>query len=246
MDRHAPARLLSGETIGELVSMRIAVPKGRRPEEARVAASPDTVKRMVAMGLEVAVETGAGAGAAFPDGAYTALGATVAPDAASTFAGADVVLKVQRPILDAGASELVGMKPGAVLIAMLQPLQHPDEVAAYAKAGITAFAMELIPRITRAQSMDVLSSQANLAGYRAVLDAASEFGHAFPMMMTAAGTIPPARVLVLGAGVAGLQAIATARRLGAIVSAFDVRAVVKEQVQSLGASFLTVDLEAMK
>src|SRR5258708_27872350 len=206
MDRHAPARLLAGETIGELVSMRIAVPKERRPEEARVAASPDTVKRMVAMGLEVAVETGAGAGAAFPDRAYAALGATVAPDAASTLAGADVVLKGQRPVLDDGASELVGMKPGAVLIAMLQPLQHPDEVAAYAKAGITAFAMELIPRITRAQSMDVLSSQANLAGYRAVLDAASEFGHAFPMMMTAAGTIPPTRVLVVGAGGAGLQA----------------------------------------
>ncbi len=198
------------------------------------------------MGLEVVVETGAGAGAAFPDAAYAALGATVAPDAASTLAGADIVLKVQRPVLAEGASELVGMKPGAVLVAMLQPLQHPDDVAAYAKAGITAFAMELIPRITRAQSMDVLSSQANLAGYRAVLDAAGEFGRAFPMMMTAAGTIPPTRVLVMGAGVAGLQAIATARRLGAIVSATDVRAAAKEQVESLGASFLTVDLEAMK
>ncbi len=226
--------------------MRIAIPKERRPEEARVAASPDTVKRMVAMGLEVVVETGAGAGAAFPDAAYAALGATVAPDAASTLAGADIVLKVQRPMLAEEASELVGIEPGAVLVAMLQPLQHPDEVAAYAKAGITAFAMELIPRITRAQSMDVLSSQANLAGYRAVLDAAGEFGHAFPMMMTAAGTVPPARVLVMGAGVAGLQAIATARRLGAIVSATDVRAAAKEQVESLGASFLTVDLEAMK
>ena len=226
--------------------MRIAIPKERRPEEARVAASPDTVKRMVAMGLEVVVETGAGAGAAFPDAAYAVLGATVAPDAASTLAGADIVLKVQRPMLAEEASELVGIKPGAVLVAMLQPLQHPDEVAAYAKAGITAFAMELIPRITRAQSMDVLSSQANLAGYRAVLDAAGEFGHAFPMMMTAAGTVPPARVLVMGAGVAGLQAIATARRLGAIVSATDVRAAAKEQVESLGASFLTVDLEAMK
>jgi H+-translocating NAD(P) transhydrogenase subunit alpha len=161
-------------------------------------------------------------------------------------AGADIVLKVQRPLLEGGADELAGMKQGAVLIGMLQPLQHADEVAAYARAGITAFAMELIPRITRAQSMDVLSSQANLAGYRAVLDAAGEFGRAFPMMMTAAGTIPPTRVLVMGAGVAGLQAIATARRLGAIVSATDVRAAAKEQVESLGATFLTVDLEAMK
>jgi H+-translocating NAD(P) transhydrogenase subunit alpha len=226
--------------------MKIAIPKERRPQEARVAASPDTVKRMVAMGLDVAVESGAGAGAAFPDSAFAAVGATILPDTASLLADADIVLKVQRPMLDGGADELTGMKRGAVLIGMLQPLQHPDDVAAYAKAGIIAFAMELIPRITRAQSMDVLSSQANLAGYRAVLDAASEFGRAFPMMMTAAGTVAPARVLVMGAGVAGLQAIATARRLGAIVSATDVRAAAKEQVESLGASFLTVDLEAMK
>src|SRR5262249_16134699 len=151
---------------------------------------------------------------------------------------ADIVLKVQRPLLgdDGGPNELALMKSGAALIAMLQPLQHKEEVAAYAKAGILAFAMELIPRITRAQSMHVLSSQANLAGYRAVLDAATEFGRAFPMMMTAAGTVPPTRVLVMGAGVAGLQAIATARRLGAVVSATDVRAAAKEQVESLGAS----------
>jgi len=226
--------------------MKIAIPRERRPQEARVAASPDTAKRMVAMGLEVAVETGAGAGAAFPDSAYQAVGATIASDQASALAGADIVLKVQRPLLEGGVDELASMKQGAVLIGMLQPLQHAEDVAAYAKAGVTAFAMELIPRITRAQSMDVLSSQANLAGYRAVLDAASEFGRAFPMMMTAAGTIPPTRVLVMGAGVAGLQAIATARRLGAIVSATDVRAAAKEQVESLGASFLTVDLEAMK
>ena len=226
--------------------MKIAIPKERRPQEARVAASPDTVKRMVAMGLDVAVESGAGAGAAFPDSAFAAVGATVSPDAASLLAGADIVLKVQRPMLDGGAGELTGMKQDAVLIGMLQPLQHPDDVAAYAKAGITAFAMELIPRITRAQSMDVLSSQANLAGYRAVLDAATEFGRAFPMMMTAAGTVAPARVLVMGAGVAGLQAIATARRLGAIVSATDVRAAAKEQVESLGANFIMVDEEAMK
>jgi H+-translocating NAD(P) transhydrogenase subunit alpha len=226
--------------------MKIAIPRERRKDEARVAASPDTAKRMVAMGLEVAVETGAGAGSAFPDSAYQMVGASIAPDQAAAFAGADIVLKVQRPLLEGGVDELAGMKQGAVLIGMLQPLQHPQEVAAYARAGIAAFAMELIPRITRAQSMDVLSSQANLAGYRAVLDAAGEFGRAFPMMMTAAGTIPPTRVLVMGAGVAGLQAIATARRLGAIVSATDVRAAAKEQVESLGATFLTVDLEAMK
>jgi H+-translocating NAD(P) transhydrogenase subunit alpha len=226
--------------------MKIAIPRERRKDEARVAASPDTAKRMVAMGLEVAVETGAGAGSAFPDSAYQTVGASIVPDQAAAFAGADIVLKVQRPLLEGGVDELAGMKQGAVLIGMLQPLQHPQEVAAYARAGIAAFAMELIPRITRAQSMDVLSSQANLAGYRAVLDAAGEFGRAFPMMMTAAGTIPPTRVLVMGAGVAGLQAIATARRLGAIVSATDVRAAAKEQVESLGATFLTVDLEAMK
>jgi H+-translocating NAD(P) transhydrogenase subunit alpha len=226
--------------------MKIAIPRERRKDEARVAASPDTAKRMVTMGLEVAVETGAGAGSAFPDSAYQTVGASIAPDQAAAFAGADIVLKVQRPLLEGGVDELAGMKQGAVLIGMLQPLQHPQEVAAYARAGIAAFAMELIPRITRAQSMDVLSSQANLAGYRAVLDAAGEFGRAFPMMMTAAGTIPPTRVLVMGAGVAGLQAIATARRLGAIVSATDVRAAAKEQVESLGATFLTVDLEAMK
>jgi H+-translocating NAD(P) transhydrogenase subunit alpha len=232
---------------GEAASMKIAIPKERRAHESRVAASPDTVKRLVGMGLEVVVEAGAGAGASYIDAAYSAAGASIAADAAAAMGTADIILKVQRPIIEeGGTSELVHMKSGAVLIGMLQPLQHPDEVAAYAKAGLVAFAMELIPRITRAQSMDVLSSQANLAGYRAVLDAATEFGRAFPMMMTAAGTIAPARVLVMGAGVAGLQAIATARRLGGVVSATDVRAVAKEQVESLGASFLTVDLEAMK
>jgi proton-translocating NAD(P)+ transhydrogenase subunit alpha len=243
----AASRLAGGQAqVGETLPMKIAIPKERRPQEARVAASPDTAKRMVAMGLTVAVESGAGAGAAFPDSAYESVGAAIAPDQAATLSDADIVLKVQRPLLAGDVNELAGMKQGAVLIGMLQPLQHPDEVAAYAKAGVTAFAMELIPRITRAQSMDVLSSQANLAGYRAVLDAAAEYGRAFPMMMTAAGTIPPTRVLVMGAGVAGLQAIATARRLGAIVSATDVRAAAKEQVESLGATFLTVDLEAMK
>ncbi len=213
-----------------------------------MAATPDTVKRLVGQGMEVVVETGAGERTSFPDDAYRSAGATIAPDARAALAAGDIVLKVQRP-LQAGEAELdevAALRRGTVLIGMLQPLQHLDDVKAYAAAGIAAFAMELVPRITRAQSMDVLSSQSNLAGYKAVLDATAEFGRAMPMMMTAAGTIPPARVLVMGAGVAGLQAIATARRLGAIVSATDVRLAAKEQVESLGASFLVVDLEAMK
>jgi NAD(P) transhydrogenase subunit alpha len=193
------------------------------------------------------VETGAGAGSSFPDEAYAAVGATIGPDAATAL-GADIVLKVQRPLTagEGGLDEVALLKRGGVLIGMLQPLQYAADVDAYAQAGVTSFAMELVPRITRAQAMDVLSSQANLAGYRIVLEASTIFGRAFPMMMTAAGTIPPARVLVMGAGVAGLQAIATARRLGAVVSATDVRYAAKEQVESLGASFLAVDLEAMK
>jgi len=228
--------------------MKISIPKERRPHERRVAATPETVKRLAGQGLEVAVETGAGAGAAFPDDAYRAAGAMIAPDASAALGGGGIVLKVQRPMRDGegGGDELALMKRGTVLVGLLQPLQRPEDAAAYAAAGITSFAMELVPRITRAQAMDVLSSQANLSGYKAVLDAAEEFGRAFPMMMTAAGTIAPARVLVMGAGVAGLQAIATARRLGAIVSATDVRLAAKEQVESLGASFLVVDLEAMK
>jgi NAD(P) transhydrogenase subunit alpha len=220
--------------------MNIGIPKERRPDERRVAASPDTVKRLKAMGHDILVEKGAGAGASFTDEAYAAAGAALADAAAAL--SVEIVLKVQAPLPD----EISRMKPGAVLIGMLQPLQNKDQVQAYAKAGVTAFAMEMVPRITRAQAMDVLSSQANLAGYKAVLDAAEVFGRAMPMMMTAAGTIAPARVLVMGAGVAGLQAIATARRLGAIVSATDVRFAAKEQVESLGASFLAVDLEAMK
>jgi NAD(P) transhydrogenase subunit alpha len=222
--------------------MKISVPKERRPNERRVAASPDTVKRLVGMGLEPIVETGAGAGASFTDDAYKAVGAAIAATAAECFAAGDIVLKVQRPTAD----EVRAMKRGAVLIGMLAPLQYRDELALYADAGVAAFAMELVPRITRAQAMDVLSSQANLAGYRIVLEAANAFGRALPMMMTAAGTIAPARVLVMGAGVAGLQAIATARRMGAIVAATDVRLAAKEQVESLGATFLVVDLEAMR
>jgi NAD(P) transhydrogenase subunit alpha len=225
--------------------VKIAVLKERRPAEARVAASPDTVKKMVAQGWQVAVEAGAGLGAAFTDQAYADAGAALSSDPSLVVFGADVVLKVQRPFGpgEGALDEIALMKPDTVLIGLLAPYAG-DHVQRYAAAGLTSFTMELVPRITRAQTMDVLSSQANLAGYKAVLDAAAEFGHAFPMMMTAAGTIPPARVLVLGAGVAGLQAIATARRLGAIVSAFDVRAVVKEQVESLGAVFIEVDAAA--
>jgi NAD(P) transhydrogenase subunit alpha len=222
--------------------MKVAITKETRPHEKRVAASPETVKKMIGLGLELVVETGAGLAAAFTDAAYEAAGATIAKDAAAACDGAALVLQVQRP----QAGELARLKPGTALVAILSPLQNPDDVKAYAKAGLTTFSMDLIPRITRAQSMDVLSSQANLAGYKAVVEAAVEYGHAFPMMMTAAGTIPPARAVIMGAGVAGLQAIATARRLGAIVSAFDVRAVAKEQVESLGASFIEVDPEAAK
>ena len=222
--------------------MKIAIPKERRASERRVAASPDTVKKYKALGAEVVVETGAGDGASIPDQAFADAGAEIAPDAAATYADADIVLKVQRPLED----ELPLMKRGAVLAGILNPHGSRDLLPAYAEAGVTALAMELVPRITRAQSMDVLSSQANLAGYRAVLDAAYEFGRAFPMMMTAAGTVPPARALIMGVGVAGLQAIATARRLGAVVSATDVRPAVKEQVQSLGGSFVAVEDEEFK
>jgi len=228
--------------------MKVAVVKERRAYERRVAASPDTVKRMVGMGLEVATESGAGDGAAFSDAAFAAAGGVIAADAATALRDADIVLKVQRPLTDgaSGVDELSCIRPGAALIGLLQPMQYPADVEAYARAGVSAFAMEWLPRITRAQSMDVLSSQANLAGYKAVLDAAAEFGRAFPMMMTAAGTIKAARVLVMGAGVAGLQAIATARRLGAIVLATDVRAAAKEQVESLGATFITIDEAAAR
>ncbi|HUC12615.1 MAG TPA: Re/Si-specific NAD(P)(+) transhydrogenase subunit alpha [Stellaceae bacterium] len=228
--------------------MRVAVVKERRAHERRVAASPDSVKRMAALGLEIVAEAGAGAAAGFTDAAVAAAGARIVPDAAAALGEADIVLKVQRPTIggDGMPDELHALKRGAVLIGLLQPLQNQPDIDLYAGAGISAFAMELVPRITRAQAMDVLSSQANLAGYKATIDAADEFNRAFPMMMTAAGTIKAARVLVMGAGVAGLQAIATARRLGAIVSATDVRAAAKEQVESLGASFISVDEAAAR
>jgi H+-translocating NAD(P) transhydrogenase subunit alpha len=228
--------------------MKVAVVKERRAFEHRVAASPDTIKRMIGMGLQVVVESRAGEGAWFSDAGFAEAGASIAADEATALGDADIVLKVQRPLIggEGGVDELALFKRGAVLIGLLQPAQNPADAEAYAGAGIAAFAMELVPRITRAQTMDVLSSQANLAGYKAVVDAAAEFGRAFPMMMTAAGTIRAARILVMGAGVAGLQAIATGRRLGGIVSATDVRAAAKEQVESLGATFITVDEAAAR
>jgi NAD(P) transhydrogenase subunit alpha len=207
--------------------------------EPRVAATPDTVKKFVALGVEVAIEPGAGVKSGLLDADYAAAGAVVSADALKD---ADVVIKVKRP----EASELSRYKKGALVIAIMDPYGNEAALQAMAAAGVSGFAMELMPRITRAQVMDVLSSQANLAGYRAVIEAAEAFGRAFPMMMTAAGTIPAAKVFVMGVGVAGLQAIATARRLGAVVTATDVRPAVKEQVESLGAKFLAVEDEEFK
>ncbi len=213
--------------------MRIAIPRETEAGEPRVAGTPDTVKRLKALGGDLVVEPGAGLASGILDADFEAAGATVTADAVK---GADVVLKVRRP----AAAELKSYKPGAVVLATMDPYGNEAALAAMAKAGVSAFAMELMPRITRAQVMDVLSSQANLAGYRAVIDAAGEFGRALPMMMTAAGTVPAAKIFVMGAGVAGLQAIATARRLGAVVTATDVRPAAKEQVESLGAKFVAV------
>ena len=223
--------------------MKIAVMKERRADERRVAATPETVKKFVNLCVEVVVEAGAGICAHISDNDFQEAGAAIAADAAATLAGADVILKVRRPIMpdEEGSDELAPMRAGQALIAMLNPLIRRADCDAYAAAGIDAYAMEFMPRISRAQGMDVLSSQANLAGYKAVLDATEEFDRALPMMMTAAGTIAPAKVFVMGAGVAGLQAIATARRLGAVVSATDVRPVAREQVQSLGANFVMVE-----
>ena len=210
--------------------------------ETRVAGSPETVKRFAAMGAEVVVEAGAGVASGVPDQAFEEAGAKIEQDLAQVLSSADVVLKVRRP----EPEELDHIKQGAALIAMLAPHGDRDLAEEYARRGINAFAMEYMPRISRAQSMDVLSSQSNLAGYKAVVDAAARLNRAMPMMMTAAGTIPPARVFVLGAGVAGLQAIATARRMGAMTSATDVRPAVKEQVESLGATFVMVESEEVK
>ena len=219
--------------------MKLAILRETAEGEARVAASPETVKKLIGLGLDVIVEAGAGAGSSIADDLYAEAGAAIAANAAETLQDADIVFKVQRP----DAEQLAQMKSGALLIAMLNPLGRKDDAGLYAEKGITAIAMELVPRITRAQSMDVLSSQSNLAGYKAVLDAVHEYRRVMPMMMTAAGSIAPARVFVMGVGVAGLQAIATARRLGAIVSATDVRPATKEQVESLGAKFVMVESE---
>ena len=222
--------------------MKLAVPKETSPGETRVAATPESVKKLKALGLDVMVQAGAGERARIADADYAAAGASIAPDAASALEGAAIVLKVRGP---KGAETALRGK-GAVLAALLAPYTEKDAIHALAAQGLVAFAMELLPRISRAQAMDVLSSQANLAGYKAVIDAAAQFGRAMPMMMTAAGTIAPARVLVMGVGVAGLQAIATARRLGAIVSATDVRPDTKEQVESLGGTFVAVMDEEFK
>ena len=219
--------------------MRLAVLKERRASETRVAATPETVKRLIGLGLTVAIEAGAGAGAAIPDAEFAAAGASIVADAAEALAGAGIVFAVQMPLPE----QRTLIPRGALLVCIANAFAEPDLVPALAEAGIDCAAMELLPRITRAQAMDVLSSQANLAGYRAVIEAAAAFQRGFPMMMTAAGTVPPARVFVIGAGVAGLQAIATARRLGAIVSATDVRPAAKEEIKSLGATFVGVEDE---
>ena len=216
--------------------MRIGVPAETRPGETRVAATPETVKKLAAGGKhQLLVQSGAGVSAAVPDADYQAAGATIVATAADLYAQSDIVLKVRAP----EAGELASLKRGSILIGLLNPYDGAA-IDALAKTGVAGFAMEWLPRITRAQAMDVLSSQANIAGYKAVLLAANEYGRFMPMLMTAAGTVKAARVLVMGAGVAGLQAIATAKRLGAVIEAFDVRPAVKEQVESLGAKFVEV------
>jgi proton-translocating NAD(P)+ transhydrogenase subunit alpha len=224
------------------MAITLAIPKERRAGETRVATTPDTVRRFKGLGVEVVIEASAGAHANFADADYQAAGATIAASSAEALGKADIVLKVRGP----SDEEIAQLSKGAILVALLAPATEKDRIAKLAEAGVTAFAMELLPRISRAQAMDVLSSQANLAGYKAVIDAAAQFGRAMPMMMTAAGTIAPARVFVMGVGVAGLQAIATAKRLGAIVSATDVRPATKEQVESLGGTFVAVMDEEFK
>ncbi|MBT3557149.1 MAG: Re/Si-specific NAD(P)(+) transhydrogenase subunit alpha [Rhodospirillales bacterium] len=218
--------------------MKIAIPKESLPGETRVAGSPDVIGKLIALGFEVVVESGAGTSANFTDQSYKDVGASIAKDFTATVKGADIVQKIQAPSID---GELPKLTKGTVLLAHMSALSRAPDMAAFAKAGLTTFAMELMPRISRAQSMDVLSSQSNLAGYRAVIDGAYELGRAFPMMMTAGGTVAPTKAFIMGAGVAGLQAIATAKRLGAVVTATDVRPDTKEQVESLGGKFLVID-----
>ncbi|HVL41405.1 MAG TPA: Re/Si-specific NAD(P)(+) transhydrogenase subunit alpha [Brevundimonas sp.] len=224
------------------MAVAIAVTRERRDGETRCAVTPETVKKLIAMGATVTVEVGTGGGSSIPDDDYAAAGATVAPDTKAVLSGADIVLKVRGPT----AQETSALKPGAIVVAMLDAYRDKETVTALTQANATAFAMEFVPRISRAQVMDALSSQANLAGYRAVIEAAYAYGKGFPMMMTAAGTVAPAKVFVMGVGVAGLQAIATARRLGAVVTATDVRPATKEQVESLGAKFLAVEDEEFR
>ncbi len=224
------------------MGVTVAVTKERRAGETRTAAVPETVKKLIAQGAAVRVETGAGLSASFPDELYAAAGAEIVPTAQAAISGADILFKVRDP----SAEEIAAMKPGAIVVGLFDPYRERELLKALAGAKATSFAMEFVPRITRAQSMDALSSQANLAGYRSVIEAAEAFGKAFPMMMTAAGTVPAAKVFVMGAGVAGLQAIATARRLGAVVTATDVRPAAKEQVESLGAKFVAVEDDEFK
>ncbi len=222
--------------------MKIAIAREISHNETRVAISPDAVKKYIGLGFDVYVEKQAGLASGMRDSDFSDAGATIVDTAAELYKEADIILKIRAPL----AEEVAHMKEGAILIAHLNALNDEESIRLLEKHKITAFAMELMPRITRAQSMDILSSQSNLAGYKAVLDGAYEFGSAFPMMMTAAGTVPPAKVFIMGAGVAGLQAIATAKRLGAVVTAYDVRPATKEQVESLGGKFVVVDEEAMK
>lgn len=224
------------------MAVAIAVTRERREGETRCAVTPETVKKLIALGATVSVEAGTGLGSSIPDNDYAEAGASVKPDLSAVLAGADVLLKVRGPT----ASEISALKPGAVVVSLLDAWRDKATVEALRGANATAFAMEFVPRITRAQVMDVLSSQANLAGYRAVIEAAYAYGKGFPMMMTAAGTVAAAKTFVMGAGVAGLQAIATARRLGAVVTATDVRPAAKEQVESLGAKFVAVEDEEFK
>ncbi|MFM8699797.1 MAG: Re/Si-specific NAD(P)(+) transhydrogenase subunit alpha [Hyphomicrobiales bacterium] len=222
--------------------MRIAIIAESDPVESRVAASPETVKRLVAQGASIVIQSGSGILSGMTDDDFATAGATIAKTAKDALKDADIVLKVRRP----SSAEIKLIKKGALVLAIMDPYDSAEALAAMAAAGLTTFSMELMPRITRAQVMDVLSSQANLAGYRAAIDAASDYGRGMPMMMTAAGTVPAAKVFVMGAGVAGLQAIATARRLGAVVTATDVRPAAKEQVASLGAKFVAVEDEEFK
>ena len=227
--------------------MKISIPKENRNGETRIAASPEVVKKFTGMGFEVTIESGAGLNSGFTDKIFEDVGANIASDTKATLKDADIIFKIQRLMTSKDKIDEISMcKKDAMVISHMSALSSKTDIEEYAKASITTFAMDLMPRISRAQSMDVLSSQSNLSGYQAVIKGANNFNSAFPMMMTAAGTVAPAKVFIMGVGVAGLQAIATAKRMGAIVTAYDVRAATKEQVESLGGKFLIVDEEAMK